>query len=345
MKIELTPVEYSALRADYKSEKNKKKAERINIILLLHKGYSQKEVSDILNLDEDTVSKWKIAFENRVDLNSWLSTSYVPYFGKVSTLEMSKIRQYFSVFKVSNKKEIQSFLSVSSKVDYSISGLQRLLVRIGLSYQTIHRLPGKCPVDVQKKWVADFQDKLTQKSENEVFLFMDAVHPTHNTKYTKIWTIKGKPRYIESNTGREHLNICGAYNADNQTIIFVEDQVVNAETIIKLMQKINQKYDKNNLITIFLDNAKYHKNQKVKDFIEANNNIKLYFLPPYSPNLNLIERLWKFANEKIINLKYYPFFEEFKSKIIDFYENLSDYQHELKSRITYKFQLFDDIAV
>ena len=105
MKIELTPVEYSALRADYKSEKNKKKAEHINIILLLHKGYSQKEVSDILNLDEDTVRKWKITFENRVDLNYWLSTSCVPYFGKVSTLEMSKIRQYFSVFKVSNKKE------------------------------------------------------------------------------------------------------------------------------------------------------------------------------------------------------------------------------------------------
>jgi len=92
MKIELTLDEYTALRADYKFEKDKKKAERINIILLLHKAYSQKEVADILNLDEGTVSKWKIAFENRVDLTSWLSTNYISYFGKVSTFEMSQIR-------------------------------------------------------------------------------------------------------------------------------------------------------------------------------------------------------------------------------------------------------------
>ena len=342
MKIELTPNEYQVLRANYKSEKDKKKAERINIILLLYKRYTQKEIADILNLDEDTVSKWKIAFENREDLTSWLSTNYVPYFGKSSTFVISQIRQYLTVFKVSNKKEIQSFLSVSSMINYSISGLQKLLVRIGLSHQIIHKLPGKCPIDAQKLWVENFQIKLANKSENEVFLFVDGVHPTHNTKYTKIWTPKGKPRYIESNTGRERLNICGAYNVDNQEFIFIEEGTINADAIIKLLKKIIAKYCSNKAITIFLDNAKYHKNEKVKEFLKDHINIELDFLPPYSPNLNLIERVWKFANEKVINLKYYPFFEQFKSKIMDFYENINIYQEELKNRITYNFQVFEN---
>jgi transposase len=345
MKIELSPDEYIALRADYKSEKDKKKAERINIILLLHKGYNQKEVADILNLDEDTVSKWKIAFENRVDLTSWLSTNYVSYFGKVSTFFMSKIRQYLRIFKVSDKKEIQSFLSLSLSVNYSISGLQKLLHRIGFSYQTIHKLPGKCPVDAQKEWVVNFEHKLATKSENEVLLFMDSVHPSHNTKYSKIWTQKGKPRFIESNTGRERLNICGAYNPENQELISINELTINAQAIIKLLKKIIAKYSSDKIITIYLDNAKYHKNKKVKEFLSLHSNIKLEFLPPYSPNLNLIERLWKFANEKVINLKYYPTFEQFKSKILDFYDNFHIYQQELKSRITYKFQLFENSLI
>ena len=345
MKIELTPEEFVILRANYKSEKDKKKAERINIILLLHKGYSQKEVSDILNLDEDTISKWKSAFIKKKDINSWLSTNYISYFGKITTIQMSQIRQYLTIFKVSNIKEIQSFVSITSTANYSISGVQKLLVRLGFSYQTIHKLPGKCPIDKQKVWVANFESMLANKSENDVILFMDGVHPTHNTKYTKIWSEKGHPRFIESNTGREHLNICGAYNPDNQDLTFIEDVTINGETIIKLVKKIIQKYPSNKNITIYLDNAKYHKSQKVKDFLATQNNIKFDFLPPYSPNLNLIERLWKFANEKVINLKYYPFFQQFKSKILNFYENINIYQKELENRITYNFQLFQNVSI
>ena len=112
LKISLTPAEYSTLRTQYKEEKDRKKAERINIILLLHKGYRQKEVADILHLDEDTVTKWKVAFENRKDLISWSATNYVPYFGKISTAEMSRVGQYLAVFKVGNKNEIRALLAI-----------------------------------------------------------------------------------------------------------------------------------------------------------------------------------------------------------------------------------------
>jgi transposase len=345
MRIKLSSEEFSILRSSYKSEKDKTKAERINIILLLHKGYSQKEVSNILNLDEDTVSKWKIVFENRKDIKSWLSTNYVSYTGKISTLQMSQVRTYLKTFKVSDKKEIQSYLADSFFTEYSLSGLQKLLKRIGFSHQTIHKLPGKCPIELQEAWVKNFEINLANRTSNEVILFVDSVHPAHNTKYSKIWTEKGKPRYIESNTGREHLNICGAYNPDNQDVITINAQSINAQTIILLLKKCIQKYPEKSLISIYLDNAKYHKSKLVKEFLATQSNINLEFLPPYSPNLNLIERLWKFANEKVINLKYYPFFEDFKTKILDFYDNIGIYAAELKKRITYNFQLFNTASI
>lgn len=345
MPIELTAEEYTTLRAHYKAEKDRTKAERINIVLLLHKGYRQKEVAEILQLDEDTVSKWKTAFENRADLTSWSATHYVPYFGKLSTMQMSQVRRYVATFKVSTKHEIHSLLRVTSCACYSLSGVQKLLTRIGLSHQLIHRLPGKCPIAAQQSWVNDFHAALAAKSDDEVFLFLDSVHPTHNTSYSKIWTSKGQPRFIASNTGRERLNICGAYNPDNQDFTFIEASAINTARILELLTNIRQKYASAKRVVIYLDNATYQKNKQVTAFLAESNHLELRFLPPYSPNLNLVERLWKFANEKVVNLKYYPFFSQFKSKILDFYKNISLYKDELKQRITYNFQLFENSTI
>lgn len=340
MKDFLTLDEHVTLLARYKAEKDRKKAERINIVLLLHDGYRQKEIAAILHLDEDTVSKWKLAFERRKDLVSWSETHYVPYFGKISTAQMSRVGQYLMVFKVGNKNEIRAFLSVSELITYSLSGIQKLLTRIGFSHQVIHRLPGKCPIAQQEQWVKDFHTRHAAQPEDEVVLFMDAVHPSHNTTSSKIWTKKGQPRYIESNTGRERLNLNGAYNPANQEFVFHQASAINTESTLQLLTKIALKYPSGKPVTIYLDNATYQKNKKVTAFLTQYSWIQLRYLPPYSPNLNLVERLWKFANEKVINLRYYPFFNQFKSAILEFYESISTYREELKQRITYNFQLF-----
>lgn len=340
MQIILTSQEYDTLRTMYKTEKDKKKAERIHIILLFHQGYKPKEIADILYLDENTISTWKNKFLNRKNINDWLSTNYVSYFGKVSCKSIQHLRSYLSVFKVPNKKELLNYLDCIG-IKYGLSGLQKLLKRIGFSYQTIHKLPGKCPIEKQQQWIKTFNETIEKVTEQEVILFADSTHPTHNTTYSKIWTQKGKPRYIESNTGRQRLNICAAYNVDNQDLIFLEDETINHLSIIKLLDKCLDKYPLKERITIYLDNAAYHKSKEIKAYLEKNTTINLSFLPPYSPNLNPIERLWKFANEKVINLKYYPVFDEFKEKTTNFYHNISQYKQELENRINYNFQIFD----
>lgn len=325
----------------YKKEKNKTRANKINLILLSHKGYSGVEISSILNLGQDTIGKWKKRYLERSDDESWLEDFYQPYWGKLSSHSISLLRSYIRVFLTGNKKELQFFIETSFSASYTPSGLNKLL----LSYQTIHKLPGRCPIDQQQAWIDAFEKKLKDMDFlSEVILLMDSVHPTHHTVYSKVWSEIGVPRWICSNTGRNRLNISGAYNPINQELVMVEEPTINETTTIRLLEKCMEKYPDKETITIYLDNASYHKSKLVKEFITSHPQIKLSYLPPYSPNLNLIERLWKFANEKVINLKYDFEFEKFKERIIDFLDHITEYAEQLKDRITFKFQTFESVV-
>jgi transposase len=346
MPFSLSDSELSRLTLLYKNEKNKTRANRINIILLLHKGYTGVQISSILNLDQDTVTKWKSRYLDRVDEEGWLNDAYQSYVGKLSYQEISRLRNYTMTFLVGNKKELASFLEQSYQVSYTSSGLNKLLKRACLSWQTIHKLPGKCPVHLQEEWIEKFEKKLKNTDfSSEVILFMDSVHPTHNSVYTKVWSQVGIPRWISSNTGRNRVNISGAYNPVSQELVVIEGKTVTGTATIELLKKCLEKYSDKETITIYLDNASYHKSAEVKMFLTEHEKIKLSFLPPYSPNLNLIERLWKFVNEKVINLKFYPEFSEFKEKLLYFYNNIQRYATELENRITFNFQTFQNCAV
>ena len=137
MAFSLSQLELERLTILYKKEKNKTRANKINIILLLHKGYSGIEISSILNLDQDSISKWKKRYCERSDDDSWLEDSYQPYFGKLSCHSISLLRNYIHTFLVGNKKELKSFIEKTFSVSYTMSGLNKLLHRIGMSYQTI----------------------------------------------------------------------------------------------------------------------------------------------------------------------------------------------------------------
>jgi len=346
MTFSLTSSELDRLTRMYKKEKNKTRANKINIILLLHKGYTGVEISSILNLDQDSITKWKHRYLERTDEESWLEDAYQPYWGKLSSHSISLLRAYVRTFLTGNKKELQSFVETSFSVSYTLSGLNKLLHRIGLSYQTIHKLPGKCPIDKQRAWIEAFEEKLQDLDLlSEAIMFMDSVHPTHNTVYCKVWSEIGIPRWICSNTGRNRLNISGAYNPVEQELVMLEEPTVNETTTIRLLEKCLEKYPEKEKITIYLDNASYHKSKLVKAFIAEHPKINLSYLPPYSPNLNLIERLWKFANEKVVNLKYYHDFKQFKEQMLDFYNNITDYADELKERITFNFQTFEKVVI
>ncbi|KGJ88335.1 hypothetical protein ND2E_4171 [Colwellia psychrerythraea] len=174
---------------------------------------------------------------------------------------------------------------------------------------------------------------------------MDAMHPTQATKICCGWIKTGTDKSIETTGSRTRLNLVGAVDLQNIASAYVNRyEKVNSETIVDCFTELrsNEKSDKT--IHLILDGAGYHRSQVVKDrAVELN--ILLYYLPPYSPNLNPIERLWKVMNEHVRNNKYFATAREFREAIDNFFINiLPSVGDTLGSRINDNFQVLKTVS-
>ena len=119
---------------------------------------------------------------------------------------------------------------------------------------------------------------------------------------------------LQASSGRKRFNVLGAINAITYQLITVTNETyINAESVCELLQKIAH-LNLTTPITLILDNARYQY-CKVVQAKAAELNIELVFLPPYAPNLNLIERLWRFIRKQCLYAKYYEHFADFKRAI------------------------------
>jgi len=170
--------------------------------------------------------------------------------------------------------------------------------------------------------------------------FADSTHPEHNTKPSHGWILQGKAndKFVKTNTGRERLNLNGALNLKDKTAVVLEENTVNSVSIVKLLNKLAIKHPVGK-IHLILDNASYHHSKMVKLWLKKHRRFKLHFLPPYSPNLNLIERLWRFFHLKATWNRYFETFDEFRFETLKFFKHLSRYKPELDTLLADNFQV------
>ena len=149
--------------------------------------------------------------------------------------------------------------------------------------------------------------------------------------------------FIQAPAGRQRFNVLGALDAINHELVTItNDTYINAESFCQLLWKLRHLYP-DIPITLVLDNARYQKCRFVWN-VAALLEIELLYLPPYSPNLNLIERLWKFVKKKCLYSKYYANFDLFKQAITDCLVHTHNiYNEELDTLLTLNFQTFNDL--
>lgn len=176
------------------------------------------------------------------------------------------------------------------------------------------------------------------KDKKDQIYFADGCHPMLNPVAGYGWIKKGTNKEIPSNTGREHLNLNGAYNTETRQAIIYESPQINAQSTIELFERIKQNQPKGKIIFIS-DNAKYYRARLLKEYLQNNPRIRMQYLPPYSPNLNLIERLWKFYKKKILYNQYYSTIDEMRSVSLKFFCQLKNYTEELSTLMTEHFQI------
>jgi transposase len=149
---------------------------------------------------------------------------------------------------------------------------------------------------------------------------MDAVHPTQATKITASWITKGNDKAVKKIGSRSRINIIGVIELGylENAIIKEYEKTVNGEAIVDFLNKVRATYLESGTIKLVLDGAGYLRSNIAKD--EAKKlNIDLINLPPYSPNLNPIERLWKVMNKHAINGEYFASTKEFRRRVGEFF--------------------------
>lgn len=338
MKIELTQAEYGELKAMHKKTKDGRERDKIKAVGMLADGYTLEQVARVLFLDCETISSWRDSFMKRKTVNDWLGYKYVSYAGKLTLSELTQVKDYVSENVISDSKQVTQFIKKTFGKNYSPSGITTVLNRLGFVYKKTTLVPSKYDPIRQAEFKKDYEELEANLGGREAILFMDGVHPQHNTTCTNAWILKGEAKEIKSNTGRQRVNLNGLYNPHTQEALAHESKTINAEAIVASLQKAEAFYKDKDTLYIVLDNAKYYRNELVTEYLKTSKCIFL-FLPPYSPNLNLIERLWKFMRKKIINNKYYEKFAGFRENIDTFLKNIPNQRDELRQFIGTKLHL------
>ena len=239
--------------------------------------------------------------------------------------------------------QVIAWIEEQFNVSYSLRGMQTLLKRLGFTYKKNRLMPGKADPEAQRQFVQWFERVRAELGPDDRIFFGDAVHVKHNAEAGYAWSAVGEPHIIPTNSGRKRYNVLGAYCTQTHEHVFIltEDNI-NQDTVIELLQKLQDLCPEGAKTYLVLDNASYNKAMRVREQAKASQ-ITLKFQPPYSPNLNLIERLWKFMRKKFCKDKYRSTFAKFKAQLDDFFAGLGEYRNELATLLAEKFELIPSV--
>lgn len=335
----LTDEERAKLKIQHKQERDGRVRDRIKAVLLHDKGWSPRQIAEALLITDEAVRNHIEEYKSSKKLQPESGGSQE----KLSEKQSRRLEAHLQDHTYLYVKDIVAYVKAIFSVTYTIHGMRNWLQRHGFSYKKPAVVPGKANEKQQREWIAEYEKLRATLPLNETICFIDGVHPTHNVQLTYGWIKKGVRKEIPANSGRSRLNLSGGVDVISYKVIVQADQTLNADATISFFQKVEAAYPEKSKIHVFCDNARYYKNKLVQGYLESSK-IMLHFLPPYSPNLNPIERLWKWMKERIIYNTYYSEFDDFKTAILGFFTLLPclDPESELgqcfRSRVRDKFR-------
>jgi len=255
----------------------------------------------------------------------------------------STIEAYFRQHPPASIKEAMAKIETLTDIKRSQTQVEKYLKSMGMKCRKVGMVPAKADPEQQAEFKQDKLDPLLEqaKSGTKKVFFVDAAHFVLAPFLGYLWSFCRL--FIQAPAGRKRFNVLGALDAMTHELITVtNDSYINAISVCNLLKKLRHLHP-DIPITLVLDNARYQK-CKLVWALAASLDIELLYLPAYSPNLNLIERLWKFVKKQCLYSKYYPDFASFKSAITACLDHTHDtHKDALDSLLTLNFQTFDKV--
>ena len=336
--IQLNRAERKYLKRTHRTVTDKKAADRIKAVILLDAGYTQQETAKILLLDRDTIRR-QVASYRQGGVEQLLSDNCVGYKGLLSSQQKKQLKRELRDKLFSTAQVVRSHVRQKYGVSYTLDGIIKLLHRLGFSYKKTKGAPAKADREKQEAFVKEYTQTRSKLQKNEKIYFMDAMHPIHNSRPDYAWIEKGTERSIKTISARNRLNINGVYSPCDQETIVRSSRTINAQSTLILLREIRRKHPDLERIIVIHDNARSNHSRWLRARLPKG--IEMRALPAYSPNLNLIERLWKLFRKEVMSNRYHASYERFKHVSANFFRSLRGRKAQLATLMAENFQILD----
>ena len=319
-------------------------AKRIISMALIAAGIPDARVSELTGLCDRSVRALRKALEEGKTEDIFQVRGGGGGRSKLAGVEQVIIKE-IETGNYSSRQQIADMIYEKYGIKMSLSSISTLLKKNGVKRLKCGSLPAKAKPSEQRIFYENTLYPLMQEAKKGIItlFFVDASHFVMGCDY--LGYIYGKVRrFIRTYSGRSRYNVLGALNFISKKMTTItNDTYITSIQVCDLIKKVSLEYV-GNPIYLVLDNARYQKCKIVKELAEQLNVILVY-IPPYSPNLNLIERLWKHAKNRL-RIKYYDNFHEFKEKIDSIVDNTDKSDKVIiDSLIGEKVQLFDTVVI
>ena len=344
--IQLTREQRQEMDRRRKASLDRRLYERLTAVLAVAAGKPRGEVADLLGVSLTQLGDWlRIVRNQGLEALCTLHNKGDP--GNLTAPQVEQLKDEIRTGRFRNSDQIRHWLERTFGASYTSSGVKQLLKRIGASYHKVTGFLWKADPDKQHDFVAHYerQKAAAQRpgARRTRRYFVDACHPLWGLELVyACWLLVGQRFLAGMGSGRKRLSILGALCPDDQEYLdlrLTRDNI-NGEQFVNLLRLLRATHPEAERFVLYLDRARYYGSPVVKAWLCRHPEFELEHLPTYSPNLNLIERLWKFLRQRALS-RWHPTFEAMQEAVSEVLDHLGDYRPELETLLVERFHIVE----
>ena len=322
----------------------------MEILWLKHHRFSHERIAALADCSRSTVQRTLSEYlQGGLDLLRQVAIR--PPHSELDGHRVS-LEQLFEEHPPRGVKQARHLIEEHTGIRRGLTQVRRFLHRLGLKPRKVAAIPipPKSTLEEHVQTQADFLETELEPRLKEArqgrrtVLFVDAAHFVHASFLGILWC--ATRRWVRAASGRKRFNVLGALDAvSNRMITVTNHSYINAESVCLLLRAVAGAATLGVPITLVLDNARYQKCGVVAA-LAVQLGIELLYLPSYSPNLNLIERVWKFVKAECLRTKYYDHYDQFHAAIQHCLDDLpTKHKAAMASLLTHDFQTFENVSL
>lgn len=338
--LDFTPEQIDALHHERFHHPHPRVQLKMEAVYLKSQGLPHGDICRLVRISENTLRSYLRQFREggieRLKRTDWEGT------GSELDEHRETLEEHFRRNPPRSTAQAAAEIEQLTGVRRGLTQVRKFLKGLGLSYRKLGMIPAKADADEQARFLdGKLRPRLRQAERlRRAVCFVDAAHFVHGAFLGYLWCFVRL--LIRGPSGRKRFNVLGAIDAvTHELTTVVNDTVIDATAVCELLRRLSDRYTSLPL-TLVLDNARYQKCEVVR-LLAAELKIELLYLPSYSPNLNLIERLWRFVKKEVLFCRYYEDFGRFKAAIVACLEGVEGkHKKAIASLLTLNFQTFEN---